>query len=502
MQYGFSLTLQVLSVTDDAYVGFTLDFSLKVNPSAPWYSLNFSNPRVKTLAEGLAPADLRFGGTTCDFSRFYNVSSKREQDDVIRLNAASVDHNRKKSFLLAIFPQDVDHLVALARQAGGRLIYDLSIQMRYGPQWDASNARTLMRYMIERGYATDVDFELGNEPPYKSFTSAAFHATGERIAQDFKVLRQVMDYFPEFRGSRLIGPDVETPRDGGYSGEQPTIMKDFVTHIGNDTVSAVTAHHYYFTGPTAHIAQFYDLKYVHLLQSTLPKLRDVVYSAAGGPVDLWIGETADSNLGGTRGITDRYASGFLWLDKLGLCARNGFKKVIRQTFYGYNNTANYPLLNTSLYPNPDYWLTHVYKRLVGRGVFDVIVDGSNETVEYLRVYAHCASPRSGYAPGSLVLYAINLHPNLTASIGIDNAAPHDVMDAYVMTPVDGELTSPYVQLNGKTLAMVDDHTLPSLVPREVPVQGFTLQPLTYAFLVLKNQTTKLCSVAEQHWNRP
>ena len=102
----------MLSLTDDSYVGFTLDFSLKVNEAKPWYTLDFNNPRVKTLAAGLAPADLRFGGTTCDFSLFYNVTTKSEQDEIWRLNRLAVDE-RAQSFLLAIFPQDIDKLYSL-----------------------------------------------------------------------------------------------------------------------------------------------------------------------------------------------------------------------------------------------------------------------------------------------------------------------------------------------------------------------------------------------------
>ena len=272
-------------------------------------------------------------------------------------------------------------------------------------------------------------------------------------------------------------------------------MKDFVTHVG-DTVSAITAHHYYFTGPTAHLQQFYDLKYFRLLESTLPQLRQVVYRAAGEEVSLWLGETADSNLGGTPGITDSYASGFLWLDKLGLAARNRFKKVIRQTFYGYNNTANYPLLNSSLYPNPDYWLTHLYSRLVGRRVLDVAITSSVGTPELLRAYAHCTSRRAGYPNGSVVIYAINLNPNSSASINIDTAHEHDVMDVYVMTPGDGQLTSRYVLLNGNRLSMFDDHTLPQLRPQQVTVSDFRLPPLSYAFLVPHDLLagTVLCAV--------
>ena len=63
----------------------------------------------------------------------------------------------------------------------------------------------------------------------------------------------------------------------------------------------------------------------------------------------------------------RFLAGFLWLDKLGLGALLNLKVIIRWTLYH----ANYALIDPQLGPNPDFWLTVLYKRLVSNKVLRV-----------------------------------------------------------------------------------------------------------------------------------
>ena len=56
--------------------------------------------------------------------------------------------------------------------------------------------------------------------------------------------------------------------------------------------------------------------------------------------------------------------------------------VIRQTFYG----GQYSLIDRNLDPYPDYWLSLLYKRLVGSRTLDLTV---NSSIRYVRAYAAC-----------------------------------------------------------------------------------------------------------------
>ncbi|XP_055955925.1 heparanase-like, partial [Patella vulgata] len=93
------------------------------------------------------------------------------------------------------------------------------------------------------------------------------------------------------------------------------------------------------------------------------------YKPAGYELGNGLGETSSCYDGGAVNISDRYAAGFMWLDKMGLSALHGLQTILRQSFYGVY--VRYSLLDVNLNPNPDYWLTVLYKRLVGSPVFNV-----------------------------------------------------------------------------------------------------------------------------------
>jgi heparanase 1 len=99
---------------------------------------------------------------------------------------------------------------------------------------------------------------------------------------------------------------------------------------------------------------------------------------------------------GAPGLSDRYVSGFLWLNKLGTAAASGHSVVIRQTFYH----GNYALVNEHLWPNPDFWVSVLFKRLVGERV--LTLRGHVNRASTLRLFVHCGKNMD------LTLYGLNL----------------------------------------------------------------------------------------------
>lgn len=56
----------------------------------------------------------------------------------------------------------MEALVELTKSTGNRLLFDLNLQLRFGQQWDPSNAIELLEFFASRGYGDNIDLELGN----------------------------------------------------------------------------------------------------------------------------------------------------------------------------------------------------------------------------------------------------------------------------------------------------------------------------------------------------
>ena len=54
------------------------------------------------------------------------------------------------------------NLVQLTRSTGTRLVFGLNLQLRFGPQWDPSNAIELLKFCSEMKFCEEIDWELGN----------------------------------------------------------------------------------------------------------------------------------------------------------------------------------------------------------------------------------------------------------------------------------------------------------------------------------------------------
>ena len=102
---------------------------------------------------------------------------------------------------------------------------------------------------------------------------------------------------------------------------------------------------------------------------------------------LWTGETGSAQCGGQPKLSDRFISCFWWADQLGLGARMGQQVMVRQSLIG----GDYGLIDRlTLKPRPDYWLSWLWKQLMGTDVFDVSSQSGT-----LRAYCHNTPGVSG-----------------------------------------------------------------------------------------------------------
>ncbi|XP_055955934.1 heparanase-like [Patella vulgata] len=320
----------------------------------------------------MSPSYLRIGGTAGDYMIFNKTHHQR----------TSPNH---PTYPLKV--ADWDNLNHLVMYAGLDLIFDFSVLLRKNGHWDPTNARELLEYTVKQGYKP-AGYELGNEPNY-------FHGavSEKQLAKDFAAFKNIVSSsgVPPFL---TIGPDVGGMVPGSRA---QTYLKNFLEAGGGDVVDVVTVHQYYTHCQNLTVKDFTDRK---LLDTLIPEVDSFVKicNKKAPNKQCWLGETSSCSPSGAQHISDRYVAGFLWLDKLGLSALHGLQGVLRQEFYG----SYYGLIDINLNPNPDYWLTLIYKRLVGSPVFDV----TQTTDPNVRVYAHCTNVSSsiGYKPGSITVY--------------------------------------------------------------------------------------------------
>ncbi|XP_068806040.1 inactive heparanase-2 isoform X4 [Struthio camelus] len=456
--------------------------SLQLDPSIihdGWLDF-LSSRRLVTLARGLAPAFLRFAGKRTDFLQFHNVK-----------NPAKTRGGPGPDYYLKNYEdaRSLDKLYNFADCSGLHLIFALNA-LRRNPNnsWNSSNALSLLKYSASKKY--NISWELGNEPNnYRTLIGRSVN--GSQLGKDYIQLRSLLQLIRTYSRANLYGPNIGRPRKNVIA-----LLEGFMKVAGS-TVDAVTWQHYYIDGRVAKVTDFLKTRLLDTLSDQIRKIQKVVSTYAPGK-KIWLEGVGATSAGGMNNLSDSYAAGFLWLNTLGLLASQGIDVVVRHSFldHGHNH-----LVDQNFNPLPDYWLSLLYKRLIGPKVLAIHVAGLQRKPrpgrvirDKLRIYAHCTSYHNhNYVRGSITLYIINLHRS-RKKIKLAGTLRDKIVHQYLLQPYgkDG-LHSKSVQLNGQPLAMVDDGTLPELKPRPLRAgRTLVIPPLTMSFYVVKNVNALAC----------
>lgn len=462
-----------IHAVSDKFLSVALDTSILSLPKA-WMKFNTSSILLQTLAKSLSPAYLRFGGTSADYL-FFNET----MDDTSLIKNLNVYHEDwyKTPIISNITLTEMDwkKLNMFTRKVGWKLIFDLNALTRdIYDEWDPRNSLKLLRFNEKMGFS--VDWELGNE------LNAHHQLRGNQLGKDFLKLRQILNSFIITNSSLLVGPDVTQPSH--RSSRQ--FLKVFLEKASS-VVDAVTFHQYYCNGRSATLKDFLNIDLMDSLGEEISTVKEIV-NKVGQNKSIWLGESGSAWGGGAPGLSDSYIAGFLWLDKLGLSAARGLDVVIRQSFYH----GHYSMITSDLYPLPDFWLSVLYKWLVGGRVLKVDVMQKDQK---LRAYAHCTKLGRIYkTPGAVTLLVINVY-NVTARLSLKlDIRMVSPIDAYLLTSFGSHgLQSKNVALNGKLLEMVREDKLPDFIPKRLPPNSTVeIPPLCYGFYVLPLLKSTAC----------
>ena len=577
------------------FLSITLDAGLGKN-TQDWARFGFNQTLMNTLAHGLAPLYFRYGGTSGDQAT-YNITgpiktSTNKKIDDIDINTNNTNFNngdlntnytsKLSQTMVTTFPLTSSMLSTMAEfvvRNEWQWIFGLNAQMRTNitnknPNgvWDTTNAKLLINAFLDSGN-DDISnifyaFELGNEPDAYPKKDTYYNLTFDQVAQDLYQLYNLVDFLYSAHSltpPKLFGCDISY--QWYYmkpflnecaiiaAQEQESSVETGASNSNNNNMflDGITWHHYYGAGDKYTLADFISVDVLDKLFTPLGKAiaaRDESYGSkndngavfANTPVIL--GETSSTYGGGTSNLSDSFAAGFMWLDKLGLASIYGIESVMRQCFWG----ADYGLIGVKHDHgvNADYWSSLLFKTYVGQfgPSRTLAVDNQFDTGRDVRVYAFCTSigdshkygdinkmrekkmKTVGYnyttfALGSVTMLVLNLQNNnvdidfkfepsfsVSDSNDGDNNNNNDKNNKnkgngdksankkyhqYILTSYPGVLNSRATFLNGEYLEMIDNSTFPSMTGvKSLYPSTITMPALSYGFVVLTGVEASAC----------
>jgi len=423
-----------LTEVPDTYISYTIDVSYLLG--GRWWGteersacgvgtavvppLDLKNKALLKWASYLSPAYLRVGGTEAD--RVYYALKKKEP----------VPSKPVVDYQLVLKKKQWKQLIRFTKKVGARLVFTLncgwSDRLPDG-SWDSSNARRLIAYTARKRLPV-VAWELGNEVNGYPFLEGIKYAIPARqYAEDFYLFSHLVEELhPE---AQSVGPaSAFWPIIGEPNPVIPTLVESGV--LGPKDV--VSWHYYPFQSNRGKY-RIRKITLKRILSPTLfmegeryaQRLKKLVKER-----ELWLTETGSALYGGEEGISDTYASTLWWLNLLGSMARSGVTRLFRQTLVG----SDYGLLNPETFePRPDYYVTFLWKKLMG-GVVYALGDPALKTIRW-----YCHSTRGKRNRFTYVV--LNL-----SSKSVQLEATPSLKERYILSAA-GPLSSHYLLLNGE-----------------------------------------------------
>ncbi|XP_018431686.1 PREDICTED: heparanase isoform X3 [Nanorana parkeri] len=416
------------------FLSVTIDASLA---SEPKYIAFLGSQRLITLTRGLSPAFLRFGGTKSDFLFFDPAKNSSEKENIFW----------KKSTNQELIK-------------GGAI--PLSVQHKLQALWPTQE-QIILKEEFLRKYKNSTITKETIDLLYRFANCSGLHLIFGLNA----LLRNVQDQWNSSNAKLLI--DYCASRKYNLSWE-----------LGNEPNSFKKKSGLYIDG--AQLGK--DFMSLHQLLSTYLSYKN---SGLYGP-----------DIGQPKKQSQRMLTSFL---------KAGGKVINSVTWHHYyvdgRTASKKDFLNPHVLDSlaseiktvfQDYWLSLLFKKLVGPVVLNASLKNSKGIcklkIRVFLLWAHKTHPK--YRRGDVSVFAMNLC-NHTQQIQLPSFLSGKAIDEYLLLPGDGGLFSQTVLLNGEVLRMVDDKTLPTLDGKEkAPGSPLLLPSSSFGFYVVKDAQASAC----------
>ncbi|XP_012061128.1 PREDICTED: uncharacterized protein LOC105624374 [Atta cephalotes] len=432
-----------IAVTDHAFLSFTLDLArLQYND----FIKNIE--KSMNLARGLAPAYIRLGGPQ---SNFYNFGHSHE------INTDRNDMHFGTQWTL---------IYQWAKNAGLDVIACITphyIDKEFKTDsTDPRNIAELLSFSDRMGY--NISWQLGYECQTRCDLS------GKKLGQYVVNFHEILKTFPRYSNSLITGPDIVAYK----TVYQQKYLQDYL-YSASAALSAITWH------PNLDVVSLNNnsisIHYDNMIAEK-NELFKIINNAEQKP--LWIAESKSQE------SKHQYLGALIWMRRLGDAAKLGIQVVMRQ------------LTNLSQ-ATPAYWVSLLYKTLVGREVFEIKLQSNNEN--YVHFYSHCTKSSALYSKGAVTIFGINLTPKtVTASL---KGLKIKILHKYILLPqfeTTNKMFSEKVSLNNKPLNLINDKNLPNIYPEIIiNPDGLELElpSGSIGFWIIPNAKVKACTCSEE-----
>ncbi|KMT18980.1 hypothetical protein BVRB_2g030780 isoform A [Beta vulgaris subsp. vulgaris] len=498
----FNTTAEI-GETDDDYICATLDWwpSDKCDyDSCSWgmaslLNLDLNNIILSNAVKAFSPLKIRMGGTLQD-KLIYQTNQQKPCTPFVS-NSSQLLGFSQGCLSMARW----DRLNSFFKETGAVVTFGLNALAGRTMNsdgsavgaWDPSNAESLLRYTINKGYNI-YGWELGNE---LSGNGIGAKVTAQQYASDVKTLQNLLEKLYEGSNTKpiVLGP-------GGFF--DATWFEDFIRKT-TKSLQAIT-HHVYNIGAgddDSLVDKILNPSILNKEASIFRSLQQDIRNSGTSAV-AWVGEAGGAYNSGRNHVTNAFVMSFWYLDQLGMAATYGTKTYCRQTLIG----GNYGLLDTSSFvPNPDYYSALLWNRLMGKQVLSTSISGTNN----LRAYTHCSKQSQG-----ITLLLINLDALMTLQVNISTETDsilaadkspfarkskfeqmpiisQNTREEYHLTAPNRDLISKKVLLNGRILTVDSSGGIPPMKPAVVHLSDpISVAPLSIVFVHIPSIVSYTC----------
>lgn len=460
---------------DAAKMSSPLDANQPVGDDASRFQyrspIDLSNPRLRKLAQGLAPSYVRVSGSWANSTYF--------QDDD---NAAMKEP--PKGFKGVMTRAEWKGVIEFSHAVDAKIVTSVAVSPGVRDAngvWIPDQAKALFDYTTRVGGSIAAT-EFMNEPTFPGPGGAPTGYDAAAFARDIKVFEPFLrKESPQtvFLGPGGVGEGVSLMPGGGaaLAGmrmkllETPDLMKA--------TPPVFDAFSYHFYGSASRrcmggvkleqalMADWLDR--TNIVEAFYRAIRDKYLP--GKP--MWLNETAEAACGGDE-LAGQFVDSFRFLNQFGTLAQKGVQVVMHNTLA----SSDYGLVDEDTYePRPNYWAALLWKRTMG----SVVLDPGTPKDQAVRVYAHCMNGRKG----GVAILALNTDTAHEQTLTLP-------VDGERYTLAAAELTSTKVLLNGVELQAAADGSLPAINGQPVAAGTIRLAPASITFLTLPSARNKSC----------